>query len=421
MEPTDLSRDPAWQESLREPVSIGVPLAKRANQLQILEEKRRPFRPAIYWYLTFRCNLACAHCSVHSSPWVDNSQDLNTQECMEVIEQMSELNVGVALLTGGEVFIRPDAMDILRALGDEGIAIGVETNGIRYPQGFADLARSLQSRRLLTMTISLDGGTRETHERLRGDRSFHRTTSGLRFLKENGVHFDIQCVLNRSNFETIPDIYRLATDLYPECRTVDWAILNPSGRGGSLVKELGLQSQHLHRVLDLVHQWHATFPGSTNLKVPPAVVPPRYLPLISGGKVKPVTSCQFPLLGVLPNGDVTICALSREDQSLYFGNVRDRDVRLKSIWENTRMGMLRSRYVAAQDLQGICGDCVWKYKCKGACRAWAYEEGGSFEAPYPICKELDEAGTFPKAYRLSHQNATVAAKYKQMQISCGCS
>lgn len=403
------------------PTPIGTPMRDRAERLRVFEEQRR-FRPYIYWYLTFRCNLACAHCSVHSAPWVDTSEDLTTEECMQVIEQMAELNVGGALLTGGEFLIRPDALQILRALGEKGIQAGVETNGVRFPPGFLELARELQSKRLFSTTISLDGGTKETHERLRGPRSFDRTVAGLRLLKEHGIRFHVQCVLNNANYHTIPDLYALAAELYPECKAVQWAILNPVGRGAGLVKEIGLGPESMPAIFELIKKWEPLFQGSTMVKVPPAVVPPKFLPLLlKGKKMGCVTTCQFPLLGVLPNGDVTVCAVSRDNEDLHFGNIRDESIRLKNIWEKTRMEMLRSHYVAAEHLQGICGDCVWKYTCKGACRAWAYEEGGSFDSAFPICKALDEAGAFPKVYRLSLQNAAAIARFRQMDAGCGCS
>jgi radical SAM protein with 4Fe4S-binding SPASM domain len=404
------------------PAPVGAALRERVRRLRVLEEEERRFRPSVYWYLTFRCNLACAHCSVQSSPWVDSSKDLTTDECMQVVEQLAELDVHAALLTGGELLIRPDALRILEALADRGIMAGVETNGIHYPAGFFELARAMQARGLFAMTVSLDGGTPETHERLRGPKSFERTVAGLHLLKEHGIRFNVQCVLNHENYGTIPDLYRLAGTLFPECGTVQWGLLNPVGRGAGLVQELGLQPGDVAAIFELIKGVEAEFPGKTVVKVPPGAVPPRYLPLVAkGAGIKSVTTCQFPLLGILPNGDVTVCAVSRENADLRFGNVRDEGFRLKLCWERTRMDMLRSRYVAAEHLAGICGDCVWKYSCKGACRAWAYEEGDSFDAPFPLCKALDEAGAFPKAYRLSSQNAAAAAAFQKMSGGCGCS
>jgi radical SAM protein with 4Fe4S-binding SPASM domain len=375
----------------------------------------------IYWYLTFTCNLACSHCSVSSSPWVDSSADLATAECLRVIEQMAELQVSAVLLSGGEFLIRPDALQILRSLAGREIAVGLESNGILYPPGFFELAGEMQAKGLLTITISLDGGTRETHERLRGPRSFERTLAGLRRLQENGIRFNLQCVLNHESYHTIPDLYALAAELSPACGAVQWAFLNPVGRGTGLIEELGIRSGDIPALFRLIGAAEPGFAGRTVVKLPPAMVPPRYLPMIlKSPRIEPVTTCQFPLLGILPNGDVTICAVSRDNQDLCFGNVRDEGFRLRQVWEKTRMGLLRSRYLEAANLSGICGDCVWKYQCKGACRAWAFEEGGSFDAPFPLCQALAEAGDFPKVYRLSHQNAAAIAGFQRMSIECGC-
>lgn len=369
------------------------------------------FRPHVYWYPSFRCNLACEHCAVASSPWVDVSQDLDTAQCLRVVDQMAQLGVGRVILSGGEVLLRCDLAEILRALAGHGIEIGLESNGLCFDQAFAGLARTLQARGLLGITVSLDGGTAETHELLRGPRSFHRTLRGLRLLQRNGVRFDIQVVLNRANIATLPALYELAEELRPQLGMVQFAFLNPVGRGSALVQELGLRGRDFPGLFEEIHRSKSHFSGQTLIKGPPAVVPPKYLPTVfQDPSVRKSVSCQFPLLGVLPNGDVTICAVSRDNRELYFGNVRE--TTLSDIWSRAGMAELRCSYLAADDLTGICGDCVWKRSCRGSCRAWAYEEGRSFGAPLPICRDLDEAGDFPDAYRISRRGEAFQRQFR---------
>ena len=50
------------------------------------------YRPTVYWYPSFRCNLACKHCSVNSSPYVDTSNDLMFEQALAVVDQLKELN-----------------------------------------------------------------------------------------------------------------------------------------------------------------------------------------------------------------------------------------------------------------------------------------------------------------------------------------
>lgn len=383
-------------------------------------EETRKFRPDIYWYLSFRCSLACKHCSVHSSPWVDTSGDLGTEQCLDVVDQMAELNVRVAIMTGGEVLMRPDAEVIMQAVADRGMGVGLESNGIKFLNSFLDQARTLQTRGQFSMTVSVDGGNSEAHDMVRGNGAFQRTVANLHRLKEAGIDFSIQAVLNNRSWSSIPDLFRLARALRPRLSTLMFGFLNPVGRGQGLIAELGLGHGDLLAIYDLIERERQDYDGEIIIKAPPAAVPPRHLKMMTAANVHGCTTCQFPLLGVLPNGDVTVCALSRENSDLYFGNVKS--LRLKAMWEKARMDLLRSEYVAAEHLQGICGDCVWSKACKGSCRAWAYEAGGSFDAPFPICQSMADTGMFPSAYRISVRDQAVAAfQLKSGQLATGCS
>lgn len=386
------------------PSALGAIPGCQGKDRKVEIERLRKLRPSIYWYLTFRCNLACAHCWVRASPQVDTAADLTTAEAMRVIEQMVELGVQGCSLSGGEILTRRDALEIVQALAENGIQVATETNGLGITTAFLELAGKLQRRDRLRIGISLDGGTAEAHERLRGPRTFAPTLRNLHRLKQAGVRFGLQCTLNRTNVETIPALYDLAADLYPALRSLGFCLLNPLGRGDDLARELGVGFRDLDRILTLIQEHKHRFPGVTVIKAPPAAIPPAHLAMaINDSLVSTLVSCQFPLLGILPNGDVTICALSRDDADLCFGNVRTSS--LRQIWADARMDSLRERYLAAESLAGVCGDCIWKYSCRGGCRAWAFEEGRSFDAAYPLCAALAAAGEFPDAYRISVQKA----------------
>jgi radical SAM protein with 4Fe4S-binding SPASM domain len=371
------------------------------------DEDRRRVRPTVYWYLSFRCNLACRHCAVRSSPWVDTSKDLTTSQALRAIDRIGELDAGLVILTGGEILVRRDALEIIRALAERGIRVALETNGLRISTAFAELAASLQRRNLLTLSISLDGATAEAHERLRGPRTFDRTLGKLDLLKAHGVGFGVQAVINRASYPTIPRLFELARHWGEHLDSLQLMMLNPIGRGDDLVAEIGLRPQDYGAVFELIRRGLRGFDGLVVIKAPPAVIPPRHLGwVLRSPKVRNHVSCQFPLLGILPNGDVTVCALSRDNRDLHFGNLLTSS--LREIWQREGLDRLRSRYLAAGHLEGVCADCIFRGVCRGGCRAWAYELGGSFDAPLPICEALERAGAFPRSYRLSHQRTALA-------------
>jgi radical SAM protein with 4Fe4S-binding SPASM domain len=359
-------------------------------------------RPTVYWYPSFRCNLACKHCSVNSSPNVDTSGDLTLEEALSVVGQLKELDAGWVILSGGEFLFRPDSLRLLEALIDAGINLGIESNGLLFTEDFVRLVQRGSSAGLqVNTTVSLDGGTSETHETLRGKNTFERTLRGMRFLADSGVRFSIQCVVNRTNVQSIPNLFAEASRLMPHLHYLIFAFLHPVGRGFELQNDMGLGMGDYREAYGLIAEGVRTFGGKTVVKVPPAMIPPEYTTKLFGaGKQSGcTTSCAFPTLGILPNGNVSICALTQNDSTVSFGNVKTDT--LLDIWRRTRMDIVRRDYLSAEKLKGICSDCTFKHVCKGGCRAFAYDESGDLQAPHPLCDALDKRGEFPPIYRLS--------------------
>jgi radical SAM protein with 4Fe4S-binding SPASM domain len=361
-------------------------------------------RPVVYWYPSFRCNLSCLHCSVNSSPTVDTSNDLTTEEAMKVVDQLKELNTGRVILSGGEILFRHDTLKILEKLIHADINVGLESNGLLFSKDLTELVHLSRKRGVkFDIAISLDGGTEETHEILRGKHTFKRTLKGMRFLADEGIDFTVQCVLNRSNIQSIPNLFSEMVSLLPYVQYLLFTFLNPVGRGFQLEHDLGIGAADYKESYRLISEGMKTYHGKVIVKVPPAMIPPECMPKLFGeGKSAGCsTSCAFPTLGIVPNGDISICAVTRNDATVRFGNIKTDN--LLDVWRRTRMDIIRRDYVRADKLTGICGDCTFKHTCKGACRAFAYDEFGDLNAPHPLCDALDKRGEFPNIYRLSYK------------------
>src|SRR5678815_6003240 len=64
--------------------------------------------------LTKRCNLKCNHCYLDATTKAAGGDDeLTTDECFRLIDQIAEVNKGCLLvITGGEPLTRPDILDL---------------------------------------------------------------------------------------------------------------------------------------------------------------------------------------------------------------------------------------------------------------------------------------------------------------------
>lgn len=102
-----------------------LPLAPAARPV---DRQHRP-RVAV-WELTLRCNLSCIHCGSRAGKPRDD--ELSTDECLRLVDELADLSVLEVSLIGGEAHLHPGFLPILRALKARGIEVGVTTGGSRH-------------------------------------------------------------------------------------------------------------------------------------------------------------------------------------------------------------------------------------------------------------------------------------------------
>jgi hypothetical protein len=95
-----------------------LPLALDRSAAPLVAEARaidRAWRPQYaVWEVTLRCDLACHHCSSRAGR--ARADELTTAEALQLVEQLAELGVLEVTLIGGEVYLRSDWCEIVRAI-----------------------------------------------------------------------------------------------------------------------------------------------------------------------------------------------------------------------------------------------------------------------------------------------------------------
>jgi hypothetical protein len=133
---------------------LAAPPARR--QLPLADSSRtrdRALRPRVaVWELTLRCNLACIHCGSRAGK--ARTEELTTEECLGLVEELAQLSVAEVSLIGGEAHLHPGFLDVLRALKAHGIEVGMTTGGRGID---AALARAAAAAGLDSVSISLEG------------------------------------------------------------------------------------------------------------------------------------------------------------------------------------------------------------------------------------------------------------------------
>src|SRR5262249_55498893 len=156
--------------------------------------------------------------------------------------------------------LRPDFFTILEALIAAGIKVAIETNGLLVDKRLVDAIHDGQRRGVpTTISVSLDGGTPETHDWMRGEGTFGRTLEALRLLKSENISFRMQCVLHQGNIDSIPGLFETAGEFPPQLDYLIFAFLHPVGRGVQLWNGTGLGQEHLEKAYDLISRGMKSF------------------------------------------------------------------------------------------------------------------------------------------------------------------
>ena len=134
------------------------------------------------------CNLACGSCYIESSPTNDALQYLTLAEAEAFFDEAAALGTREIGFTGGEPFMNPDIVPMIRAALSRGFDVLVLTNAMRPMRRFevALLDIPPPERERLTFRVSLDHHTAAVHEAERGRGSWGKALSGLLWLAANG-------------------------------------------------------------------------------------------------------------------------------------------------------------------------------------------------------------------------------------------
>lgn len=161
--------------------------------------------------LTDRCSLRCDYCMpADGLPWLPQANLLTTDELVRIVGVAVAQGVRQVRLTGGEPLLRPDVVEVVRAIRalPDAPELSLTTNGLRLPE----LAEPLAAAGLRRVNISLDTLDAEMFVRLARRDRLAETLAGIAAAKAAGLRpVKINSVLMRgANDHEAPALLRWA-------------------------------------------------------------------------------------------------------------------------------------------------------------------------------------------------------------------
>ena len=134
------------------------------------------------------CNLACKTCYIESSPTNDALVYMSLAEVDHYLDEAESLGTREIGFTGGEPFMNPDMVAMVRSALGRGFEVLILTNAMRPMRRFESQLAALRTKfgARLTMRVSLDHYTQALHEAERGANTWIKAVDGCRWLSDQG-------------------------------------------------------------------------------------------------------------------------------------------------------------------------------------------------------------------------------------------
>ena len=329
-----------------------------------------PLRSCV-WEITLACCFSCRYCGSRAGKPREN--ELTTEECLSVADQLAALGCRRVSMIGGEVFMRPDWESIVSRLTGRGVRVAVITNGFLFKK---EHIAALKRARVESVAVSIDGPER-CHDAYRQPGSFARAINALDTLTKAGVPATVITTLNAENAPLLPELF----EVLKARRISAWQIQACSPMGNAA--QGGIDHRFdVKAVIRFVEERlnEAAFPmGIADNIGYYTESEGRLRGDRSGGA--PFSGCRAGLtsLGIDSVGNIRGCE-SMYDESFIEGNLRERA--LADIW-NDENAFAYNRKYTPELLTGACASCPEARRCAGGCRSYAYfVHGKMYEAPY---------------------------------------
>lgn len=308
--------------------------------------------------LSSRCNLHCSYC--YATDRREQGGDaLSLDEYYQLIDQIFILSPQCTVtLTGGEPLLHKELFPIARYIKERGGMVLLLTNGTLLDEHNIERVKEYIDK----VTLSVDGSSREMHERFRGKGSYDKLTHAIQLLQEREIPYSLSMTVSRLNRG---DVAAAAAKYGSH---LSFAPLFPAGRAKGEKETMSITGREYYETL------------------------------ANANHVTPLWGCEETLdncrdchnnkcaigdaeLSISPTGDVYPCQLLHYPE-FYIGNIREHP--LDYLYHHSPV-IERCRHMTVDNIK-VCRDCSIRYICGGACRARSYHEGGDIESSSPFCE-----------------------------------
>lgn len=304
-----------------------------------------------------RCNCRCVMCDIWKAN--RNGTELTPKQLAAHLEDMQRLNVQWVTLSGGEALMHSNLWTLCQQLKRLDIRVTLLSTGLLLARYADDVVRWCDE-----VIVSLDGD-RDVHNAIRNvPRAFERLAQGIKALRQRDASYPIsgRCVLQRRNFERLPDIVDAARALgldqisFLSADVSSAAFNRPDGWDEDRVADVALDhdetAQFALIVEETIQKYAAAFASGFIVESPQKLRQlVQYYQALNGEAALPPVHCNAPWVSAVVEADGTVRPCFFHEA---LGNIKDQP--LEAILNSPRAVSFRRDL--DMDADPTCRKCV---------------------------------------------------------------
>lgn len=295
-------------------------------------------------YLTNACNLKCPHCYMYAGRKL--TKELSTIEILDFLEQYHKHGGEKVVLSGGEVCMRRDLFDVVKAAHKEHLFVQLLTNGTMWTHTEIEQISPF----LDSVQISVDGYCEEENKKVRGRGNFQKALQTIDYFIANNVptRIAITPMFSESLENKISEYTMFIKYLINKYAGKPFQVIIAQelldGRNIKLSTE---QRNEYKRIMSIINK---NSNGANSYK--------DFIKARKKGILN--TNCAFGDITLFANGDVFFCNRMHSSNL----NINIRKDSFDKIWG---ISQELKKYTDVTNLIP-CNECELKYICGGGCR-----------------------------------------------------
>ncbi len=327
----------------------------------------------VHFSITEKCSVRCQHCYIDAGKQTPG--ELDVESLRRALDILSEMKVFHIAFAGGDAMERPELFELAQYARSRSIIPNFTVSGFNMN---TEVARKM--RIFGQVNVSIDG-VGEKYGALRPQRMFKIADKAVDLLVEAGVPTGINCLVSRSTFEGIEELFKYAKA--KKANHISFLRFKPAGRAKRFYEREKITYQQTIDFLPLLRRLTAKY--KLNIKTDCSFMPMICYHCPSLESFETVTSygCEAGnvLMGMRSDGQVTACSFLNNTPDISIFDLQS------ALQSGNCFEKIRNWTKTAVE---PCKSCKYLNICKGGCHSVAEYITGSLYEPDLECPFVAE-------------------------------